>query len=212
MEYAVVAVTPLQQNCTILWCPTTLDAVVVDPGGDVPLIMAAVQEAGVKPVRVLLTHAHIDHVGAAGGLADLLGVPIEGPAAGDGFLVEALPEQSRMFGVELARPFVPDRWLQDGDTVACGQAELAVLHCPGHTPGHVVYYSAADRLALTGDVLFEGSIGRTDFPGGDHQALLDSIRRQLWPLGNDVAFVPGHGPMSTLGRERRHNPFVADGG
>ena len=211
MEYSVIAVTPLQQNCTVLWCPVGRQAVVVDPGGDLSEIMAAVDEAGVKLERVLLTHAHIDHVGAAGAVADQFGIPIEGPQEGDRFLVDVLTEQSQMFDVPLSRPFTPDRWLTQGDRVSFGQVELEVLHCPGHTPGHVVYFARQAQLALTGDVLFEGSIGRTDFPGGDHQALLRSIRQRLWPLGNEVAFVPGHGPMSTFGRERRTNPFVADG-
>jgi hydroxyacylglutathione hydrolase len=211
MEFAVVAVTPLQQNCTVLWCPVSLKGAVVDPGGDLPEILAAVEREGVTVERVLLTHAHIDHVGAAGALAHELQIPIEGPEEGDRFLVEVLAEQSRMFDVPLERPFVPDRWLSHGDRVSFGEVELEVLHCPGHTPGHLVYFHRATRLALTGDVLFEGSIGRTDFPGGDHEALLRSIRQRLWPLGNEVAFVPGHGPMSTFGQERQTNPFVADG-
>ncbi|MFA6108896.1 MAG: MBL fold metallo-hydrolase, partial [Candidatus Latescibacterota bacterium] len=202
MEFAVVAVTPLQQNCTVLWCPVSRQGAVVDPGGDLPEILAAVEREGVTVERVLLTHAHIDHVGAAGALAHELKIPIEGPEEGDRFLVEVLTEQSRMFDVPLERPFVPDRWLSHGDRVSFGEVELEVLHCPGHTPGHLVYFHRATRLALTGDVLFEGSIGRTDFPGGDHEALLRSIRQRLWPLGNEVAFVPGHGLMSTFGQER----------
>jgi glyoxylase-like metal-dependent hydrolase (beta-lactamase superfamily II) len=184
---------------------------VVDPGGDLPEILAAAVREGVTVEKVLLTHAHIDHVGAAGALAYHLHIPIEGPEEGDRFLVEVLAEQSRMFDVPLERPFVPDRWLTHGDRVSFGQVELEVLHCPGHTPGHLVYFHRPSKLALTGDVLFEGSIGRTDFPGGDHEALLRSIRQRLWPLGSEVAFVPGHGPMSTFGQERQTNPFVADG-
>jgi glyoxylase-like metal-dependent hydrolase (beta-lactamase superfamily II) len=211
MEFSVVAVTPLQQNCTVLWCPTSGKGAVVDPGGDLPEILAAVEREGVTVEKVLLTHAHIDHVGAAGALADHLHIPIEGPEEGDRFLVEVLAEQSRMFDVPLEQPFVPDRWLTHGDRVSFGQVELEVLHCPGHTPGHLVYFHRPSKLALTGDVLFEGSIGRTDFPGGDHEGLLCSIRQRLWPLGSEVAFVPGHGPMSTFGQERQTNPFVADG-
>ena len=212
MEYSVITVTMLMQNCSLLWCPESKKAAAVDPGGESETILEVIREKGVELEKVLLTHLHIDHVGAAGELAERCGARIEGPQEGDRFLLDSLEQQGMAFGVELERAFAPDRWLKGGDSVSFGNVELEVRHCPGHTPGHVIFFHAATRLGITGDVLFQGSIGRTDFPGGDHQTLLDSIREQLWPLGNDVAFIPGHGPMSTLGAERRSNPFVADGG
>jgi len=211
LAFTVIPVTPLLQNCTLLWCPETRKAAVVDPGGDAERILEAIETAGAELEKVLLTHAHIDHAGAAGELAERFGVPIEGPHLGDRFLLEALEQQSLMFGVPLERTFAPERWLEQGETVTFGRVGLAVHHCPGHSPGHVVYVHAGERLALTGDVLFQGSIGRADLPGGDYESLLRSIREQLWPLGGDVAFIPGHGPMSTFAEERRTNPFVADG-
>jgi glyoxylase-like metal-dependent hydrolase (beta-lactamase superfamily II) len=211
MRYHILPVTPFQQNCTLLWCERTLRAVVVDPGGEVKRIVQEAQKRQLLLEKVLITHAHIDHAGGAHELAGELGIPIEGPQRGDQFWIDALPEQGRMFGLPPVPAFVPDRWLEDGDSVAFGDVELQVLHCPGHTPGHVVFYCAADRLALVGDVLFQGSIGRTDFPRGDHRTLIRSIRERLWPLGDEVAFIPGHGPMSTFGAERRDNPFVGDG-
>lgn len=211
MEYSVITVTMLMQNCSLLWCPESRKAAVVDPGGESEKILEAIREKGVELEKVLLTHLHIDHVGAAGELAGRCGVPIEGPQPGDRFLLDTLEQQAMLFGVELERAFAPDRWLEGGDAVSFGNVEMEVRHCPGHTPGHVIFFHAGTRLGVTGDVLFQGSIGRTDFPRGDHQTLLDSIRQQLWPLGNDVAFIPGHGPMSTFGEERRSNPFVADG-
>jgi glyoxylase-like metal-dependent hydrolase (beta-lactamase superfamily II) len=210
MEYEIITVTPLLQNCTLLWCPESGKGAVVDPGGEAESILAAVDRTGVELEKVLLTHAHIDHAGAAGALAERCGAPIEGPHSGDQFLVDALEQQSLAFGVPLERAFAPARWLEQGDRVAFGRVELEVHHCPGHTPGHVVYFHAGARLALVGDVLFKEGIGRTDFPGGDYETLLRSIRQRLWPLGDDVAFVPGHGPMSTFAEERRTNPFVAD--
>lgn len=211
MHYHILPVTPFQQNCTLLWCEQTLRAAVVDPGGEVRRIVQEAQKRRLRLEKVLITHAHIDHAGGAKELAEELGIPIEGPQRGDQFWIDALPEQGRMFGLPTVPAFVPDRWLEDGDSVAVGEALLQVLHCPGHTPGHVVFYSAADRLALVGDVLFQGSIGRTDFPRGDLRTLLRSIRERLWPLGDDVTFIPGHGPISTFGEERRDNPFVGDG-
>ncbi|MBT4503188.1 MAG: MBL fold metallo-hydrolase [Gemmatimonadetes bacterium] len=211
MEYEIIMVTPLMQNCTLLWDAESKKGATVDPGGDSEVILRSIDLAGVELEKVLLTHAHIDHVGAAGALAEKFGIPIEGPHLGDQFLVDGLEQQGMAFGVELERVFSPDRWLEQGDAVAFGGIELEVRHCPGHTPGHVIFYHAGDRLAITGDVLFSGSIGRTDFPGGDYDTLLNSIREQLWPLGEDVAFISGHGPMSTFGEERRTNPFVGDG-
>ena len=210
MQTTIVPVTPFQQNCTVLSCPATGRAAVVDPGGEPERILAAARAADVEIEKILLTHAHIDHAGAAAELARRLGVPIEGPHAGDRFWIDKLDEQGRMFGLGASEPFEPDRWLDQGDVARFGEVELEVLHCPGHTPGHVVFFHRSSRQALVGDVLFAGSIGRTDFPGGDYGTLIDSIRERLLPLGDDVTFVPGHGPTSTLGEERRSNPFLLD--
>lgn len=210
LRYKIVPVTPFEQNCSILWCDTTRKAAVVDPGGDVERIVAAVAELGVTVERILITHGHIDHAGATAVLAHQLQVPVEGPEKGDAFWIDGLPQQSKMFGFPQVEAFTPDRWLVEGDQVHIGEESLDVIHCPGHTPGHVVFFSPAARLAAVGDVLFAGSIGRTDFPRGDHKALIQSIRQKLWPLGRDVAFIPGHGPMSTFGDEREGNPYVGD--
>lgn len=210
MQYRIIPVTPFQQNCTLFWCEKTREAVVIDPGGDVERILAAVEEEQLHLVRILLTHAHIDHAGASAELAERLSVPIEGPHREDQFWIEGLAQQSQMFGFPRVKAFVPDRWLEEGDEVSFGEQTLNVLHCPGHTPGHVVFYHQGEKLAQVGDVLFQGSIGRTDFPRGDHAQLIDSIRNKLFPLGDEVRFIPGHGPMSTFGIERHSNPFVAD--
>lgn len=210
MKYRIIPVTPFQQNCTLIWCEQTHKAAVVDPGGDLDRIKAAVDEEGVTLEKILLTHAHIDHAGGTAALAAEYALPIEGPHIADKFWIDALPQQSQMFRFPMAQSFTPDRWLQDGDNVSVGEIHLQVIHCPGHTPGHVVFYQPDKALALVGDVLFRGSIGRTDFPKGDHEALIRSIREKLFPLGDDIAFIPGHGPMSTFGNERRTNPFVAD--
>jgi glyoxylase-like metal-dependent hydrolase (beta-lactamase superfamily II) len=208
LRYRTVPVTPFAQNCSIVWCDRTRDAAIVDPGGDLPRLRAAVAELGVRPRAIWLTHAHIDHAGAAGTLAREDGLPVIGPHPGDRFWIDALAQQSRMFGFPPAEPFAPTRWLADGDTVQVGDETLAVRHCPGHTPGHVVFHSAAARRCFVGDVLFAGSIGRTDFPGGNHEQLIASIVERLWPMGDDTVFIPGHGPESTFGHERRHNPYV----
>jgi glyoxylase-like metal-dependent hydrolase (beta-lactamase superfamily II) len=210
VQSVVIPVTPFAQNCSLVWCPRTREAAVIDPGGDLEKVLAEVGRQGVKLTKILLTHAHIDHAGATAELARREKLPIIGPHKGDKFWIDALAEQGRMFGFGHCETFEPDQWLEHGDRVQVGDVEFEVRHCPGHTPGHVVFYSAADRLAFVGDVLFQGSIGRTDFPGGDFVTLVDAIRERLFPLGDDVRFVPGHGPMSTFGQERRTNPFVGD--
>ncbi len=209
LKYQIVPVTPFEQNCTLLWCSETMKAAIIDPGGDVSRIRAAIKQLGLLPERILITHGHIDHAGGAAELAELLAIPIEGPHKEDAFWIKGMPEQSHRFGFSGVRAFTPDRWLQQGDKVRFGHIEMEVLHCPGHTPGHVAFFNAEARLVWVGDVLFSGSVGRTDFPRSDSDALLASIRQKLWPLGDDVAFVSGHGPMSTLGEERRSNPYCA---
>ena len=210
LRVAVVPVTPFQQNCSILWDPATMKGAIVDPGGDLDEVLAVVAREGITLEKILLTHAHVDHAGATAELKRRTGVPIEGPHEGDRFWIEGLQEQARMFGIQSEGAFEPDRWLVDGDRVTLGSLELEVRHCPGHTPGHVVFFHAPSRFAVVGDVLFQGSIGRTDFPGGDHATLIRSIRGKLFPLGDDVRFLPGHGPLSSFGDERRRNPYVSD--
>ena len=210
MQITVVPVTPFQQNCSVIWCEKTRRAAVVDPGGDLPEVLQVVNDEKLQLEKILLTHAHLDHAAATAELARRFSLPIEGPHEGDQFWIDCLPEQAQMFGFGVADKFTPTRWLHQGDTVTVGELTLQVRHCPGHTPGHVIFFDEPGRFAIVGDVLFAGSIGRTDFPGGHHQTLLDSIRNNLWPLGNDVTFLPGHGPTSTFGEERRSNPFVAD--
>ncbi|KAB7627813.1 MBL fold metallo-hydrolase [Alkalilimnicola sp. S0819] len=208
MKLTVVPVTPFQQNCSIVVDEASNKAAVIDPGGDLERILAAVAQTGAELEKILLTHGHIDHVGAVGELVARTGLAVEGPQEEERFWLDRLDEQGRMFGFAQVPGFTPDRWLNDGDTVTVGETTLEVLHCPGHTPGHVVFFDRAGRLAWVGDVLFKGSIGRTDFPLGDHETLVRSIREKLFPLGDDVRFVPGHGPMSTFGEERASNPFV----
>lgn len=210
MQVVVVPVTAFAQNCSILKCEKTGKAAVVDPGGNIEEILERASEMGADIEKIILTHAHIDHAGGTGELAEKLNLPIEGPHKEDLFWIEALPEQSKMFGFPPAQSFLPDRWLEDGDTVSFGDVTLSVIHCPGHTPGHVVFHHEASNLAIVGDVLFQGSIGRTDFPRGDHDTLIKSIREKLFPLGDDIEFIPGHGPRSTFGQERQHNPHVRD--
>ena len=204
----VLPVTAFQQNCTVLWCTATNKAAIVDPGGDVEAIQQAIAEKKVSPEKILLTHGHLDHAGGAHDLADALDVPIVGPHLDDKFLLEDIETQSREFGMGGGKNATPDHWLAQGDTVDVGELTFQVLHCPGHTPGHVVFFLDAARLALVGDVIFRGSIGRTDFPRGDHATLLHSIKETLFSLGDDVALLPGHGPMTTIGDERRTNPFL----
>lgn len=210
MQYRIIPVTPFEQNCTLWWCEETREATVIDPGGDLPRILGEIERQRLTPTRILLTHGHVDHAGCAGELSTRLAIPIEGPHRDDAFLLQGITQQGMLFGLPPVEPFTPDRWLDQGDRVALGRLQLEVLHCPGHTPGHLVFFEPQSRLAQVGDVLFQGSIGRTDFPRGDYEQLIDSIRTRLWPLGNEVRFIPGHGPMSSFGEERRSNPFVAD--
>ncbi len=210
LRYRTLPVTAFAQNCSLVWCDQTLEAAVIDPGGEIERLLATVAELNLQLQAIWLTHAHIDHAGAVGELAERLQLPIVGPHPGDQFWIDALPQQSAMFGFPPARHFAPTRWLQDGDEVQIGQSTLAVRHCPGHTPGHVVFHSAEAQRVFVGDVLFAGSIGRTDFPQGNHAQLLASIRDKLWPMGDATVFIPGHGPEGTLGEERRFNPYVGE--
>jgi glyoxylase-like metal-dependent hydrolase (beta-lactamase superfamily II) len=209
LRAAILPVTPLQQNCCLIWCTATMRGAFTDPGGDLPRLKTTASQAGVTIEKILLTHGHIDHCGQAGVLAAELGVPIEGPHEDDLFWIDQLEADGQRWGIP-GKPFKSDRYLVDGDQVTVGNLTFDVRHCPGHTPGHVVFHHPASKLAIVGDVLFQGSIGRTDFPRGNHQDLLDAIVQKLWPMGDDTAFVPGHGPMSTFGHERRSNPFVGD--
>ncbi|MEJ2693985.1 MAG: MBL fold metallo-hydrolase [Candidatus Thiodiazotropha sp.] len=210
MRYAIIPVTPFQQNCTFFWCEKTLHTAIIDPGGDIPVIMTELNHYGLIAERILLTHGHIDHAAGAAELAEKLRLPIDGPHPDDAFWLDSMAQQASMFGFSEARICQPDRWLQEGDEVTVGEERLEVIHCPGHTPGHLVFYHPEESLAQVGDVLFKGSIGRTDFPKGDYNTLISSIREKLFPLGDEVRFIPGHGPMSTFGEERRSNPFVHD--
>ena len=210
MQVLITPVTMFQQNCSLLWCHETLKGAIVDPGGDTGRVLAQAQKAGVTIEKILITHAHIDHAGATAQLARELEVPIEGPQREDQFWIDLLPEQGARYGFAPAEAFVPDRWLEHGDTVTVGNLTLNVVHCPGHTPGHVVFFESQSQIAFVGDVLFQGSVGRTDFPRGDHATLIRSITERLWPLGDEVTFVPGHGPTSTFGQERKTNPYVGD--
>jgi glyoxylase-like metal-dependent hydrolase (beta-lactamase superfamily II) len=208
LRYESIPVTAFQQNCSLVWCDQTMEGALIDPGGDLPQLLAAVQRHGVKLTQLWLTHGHLDHAGGTGELMQTLKLPVIGPHRGDDYWLDALPQQYSAYGLGTALPFEPTRWLQDGETLTLGQETVTVRHCPGHTPGHVVFHSASANRAFVGDVLFAGSIGRTDFPGGDHATLIRSITERLWPMGDDTVFIPGHGPESTFGRERRSNPYV----
>ena len=210
LQAFIIPVTPFQQNCSLVFDEARKIGAIVDPGGDVPSILEAIGQSGITIEKILLTHGHIDHAGGAAELREKLGVPIEGPHTEDLFLLETLAQTGAQYGMTDARPVTPDRWLKEGDGVTIGDLAFAVYEAPGHTPGSVVFFNADNRFALVGDVLFKGSIGRTDFPRGNHEQLLQSIRGKLFPLGDDITFLPGHGPTSTFGDERRDNPFVAD--
>lgn len=210
LRFRILPVTQFQQNCSLVWCDSTNQAALIDPGGDIDQLISLVQNEGVEITKILVTHAHIDHAGAVADLAEHWQVPIEGPHPGDQFWIDRLDEQARMFRFPQSRRFEPTRWLYQGNEVAIGSETLMVRHCPGHTPGHVVLISESAGVSFVGDVIFAGSIGRTDFPLRDHQTLIDAIQRELFSLPDEMRFVPGHGPMSSIGEERRSNPFVAD--
>lgn len=210
MKFEIIPVTGYMQNCTIIWDENTLDAVIVDPGGEADKLIAEIVKRGLNLTKVLLTHGHFDHVGGAAAVSQHFSVPIYGPQKEDAFLIEGLSTQAQMFGVEESPSFTPDRWLEEGDEVTCGAIKFAVLHCPGHTPGHIIFVNHDDKLISMGDVLFKGGVGRSDFPRGDHQALIASIMQKVLPLGDDYKFIPGHGPMSILEYERQTNPFLQD--
>ncbi|MBT8115072.1 MAG: MBL fold metallo-hydrolase [Arenicella sp.] len=209
LQFAIVPVTPFVQNCSVVWCAETKLAAVVDPGGDLDKITQVIEDNALELDKILITHAHLDHAGGTAQLARSTGVPIVGPHKADQFWIDALPEQCMQFGFE-GETFTPDQWLEHGDQVSLGTLLFDVVHCPGHTPGHVVFVERSQNFAMVGDVIFQGSIGRSDFPQGNHQDLVRSIRNRLFPLGDAIRFIPGHGPMSTFGQERQTNPFVAD--
>ena len=210
MRIKVIPVTPFSQNCSLLICTSTKKAALVDPGGDIERIFDVIKEESVTVEKILLTHGHLDHCGASSQIRERLKVPIEGPHKEDQFWIDQLEEQSKQFGLPHSSPFIPDRYLNEGDTVNFGKIKLHVKHCPGHTPGHVIFFCEKNKIAIVGDVIFNGSIGRTDFPRGDYDTLIQAITTKLWPLGKDVIFFPGHGPTSTFGDERQTNPYVSD--
>jgi glyoxylase-like metal-dependent hydrolase (beta-lactamase superfamily II) len=210
LKAAILPVTPFQQNCSLVWCTKTGRGAFVDPGGETDRLLAAARAQNVTIEKILLTHGHLDHAGGAARLARDLSAPIEGPHRDDAFLLEALAEHGARYGFEGAEPCVPDRWLEDGDVVTVGEVEFGVRHCPGHTPGHVVLFQRDMKIAFVGDVIFKGSVGRSDLPRGNHAQLVQSITERLWPLGDEMRFVPGHGQMSSFGWERKCNPYVSD--
>jgi hydroxyacylglutathione hydrolase len=209
-QVVIIPVTAFEQNCSLIWCTKTKRGAFIDPGGDLDKLKVVAAQHGVTIEKILVTHGHLDHCGQAGILADQLEVPLEGPHEEDLFWIAQLTEHCAQYGLPEGRPFTPSRWLHDGDQVTVGEVTFDVVHCPGHTPGHVVFYHQGMKVAFVGDVLFQGSIGRTDFPRGDHGTLIRSITQKLWPLGDEMRFVPGHGPMSTFGQERKTNPYVGD--
>ena len=208
LQYQIIPVTPFLQNCTLLWCDESGQGALIDAGGDIPKLLAAVDKAQVKISKLILTHGHLDHVGAVEQLAKHYDVQIEGPHKDEKFWLDMLPQKAMMFNFAPAKAFLPHRWLEQGDTVQVGNLSLEVRHCAGHTPGHVVFIHHLSKLAIVGDVLFNGGIGRTDFPRGDYQTLINAIQTQLFTLPDDYQFIAGHGAMSTIGHEKKHNPFV----
>lgn len=212
MEYRVIPVTHFKQNCSLIWCEETKSAALVDPGGEATKLLRIIAKEGLSLEKIFLTHGHIDHVGAAREISRTLKIPVIGPHLGDAYWLEMLPEEAEMFDLPPAKKLTPHQWLRDGQKVTIGKQTLQVIHCPGHTPGHVVFHHKGSKLAFVGDVLFKGSVGRTDFPGGDEEQLMESIHKKLLPLGDDIRFVPGHGAQSTFGHERRNNPFLIEEG
>lgn len=211
LRYHTIPVTAFQQNCSIVWCDETKEAAAIDPGGEAARIEETAKKLGLRLTQLWLTHAHIDHVGGAGALAQKLGIPIIGPHEGDKFWLDGLQQQVQAFGFEeRALPFTPTRWLNEGDSLTLGKSSVTVHHTPGHTPGHVIFHAAGEKLVFVGDLLFAGSVGRTDFPGGSWPELETSVKRHLWPLPEDTTFVPGHGPEGSIGHEKRTNPFVGE--
>ena len=210
LKAAIITVTPFQQNCSVIWKEETKIAAVTDPGGDLELIEKFIGDQNLTLSKIFITHGHLDHAAEAKTLADKFNVVIEGPQIEDEFLTSTLETQGKAYGMPNAQNFVPDRWLNEGDQIELDGEKLDVYHCPGHTPGHVIFHHIESKLAIVGDVLFQGSVGRTDLPGGSMEALISAIREKLLPLGDDITFIPGHGPISTLGQERLTNPFVAD--
>ena len=210
LKAAIITVTPFQQNCSVIWKEDTKIAAVTDPGGDLELIEKFIEDQNLTLSKIFITHGHLDHAAEAKALADKFNVVIEGPQIEDEFLTSTLETQGKAYGMPNAQNFVPDRWLNEGDQIELDGEKLDVYHCPGHTPGHVIFHHIESKLAIVGDVLFQGSVGRTDLPGGNMEALISAIREKLLPLGDDITFIPGHGPISTLGQERLTNPFVAD--
>jgi len=208
MKYRIISVTEFKQNCSLVWCESTHEGALIDPGGDANKILRIVKKQAVRLKKILLTHGHIDHVGAARLIADKLQIPIIGPHKDDKYWLELLPKEAREFSMPRLDKLEPNRWLSDGSRIKIGNKYLSTLHCPGHTPGHVVFYQKKSKVAFVGDVIFKNSIGRTDFPGGCHQTLMQSINNKLLPLGDSFSFIPGHGPVSTLGKERQNNPFL----
>ena len=209
LKALVQPVTPFQQNASIIYCSNSNKCAIVDPGGDIEILLEIAKKNNLIPEKILLTHGHIDHAGGATELSEILKVEIHGPHVEDKFLLDGLQEQGQMFGLS-SRDCQPDLWLNEGDIVEVGEEKLDVYFCPGHTPGHIIFYNKENKLAIVGDVLFNGSIGRTDLPGGNHDQLINSVKEKLWPLGKDIEFIPGHGPMSTFKAERISNPFVSD--
>lgn len=210
LRYQIIPVTAFQQNCTVFWDETTMKGAIVDPGGDLALIDKFIDEQGIILEKILVTHGHLDHAGAVADLANARSIPIIGPHKDDKFWIDGMPQAAAQYGFPEAKTFEPDQWLEHGDTVDAAGVCFDVVHCPGHTPGHVVFVQKEDKVAMVGDVIFQGSIGRTDFPKGDFQQLIDSITQRLWPLGLDITFIPGHGPTSTFGQEKQTNPFCSD--